>query len=88
MAKSMSSLTDNPAGGLNNREYEDCYSSHEHMTVKDGSLTFTCANCNKIYEKKFDKDLFKKLKIHISAGMETLRNFVSSCRKVFIHMST
>lgn len=62
MAKPRSSLTDNLAAGLNNRECEDCYSSHEHMTVKDGLLTFICANGNKIYEKNLDKDLFKKLK--------------------------
>ena len=42
---------------------------------------------SKIYEKKFNQDLSTRFKKHIRFVMETLTNFVSCYRKVFIHMS-
>ena len=51
MAGSLSSLADNKD------KYKDCKSELEYVTVKENTVTFKYVNCNKNYEKEFDKDL-------------------------------
>lgn len=36
------------------------YSVLEYMTVNDDPLVFKCVDCNKNYEKRFNKDLVKR----------------------------
>lgn len=66
MANSTSSLTNNNlAECLLKDKYNDCKSSLEYISAKDGLLTFRCVDCKKTYEEKFD-DLPKRFKKHIS----------------------
>ena len=49
------------------------------MTAKDGLLNLKCVDSNETYEKKFDEDLSKNSKTHISSALEMLK---------FIHRNT
>lgn len=52
MANSTSSLTNNNlAECLLKDKYNDCKSSLEYISAKDGLLTFRCVDCKKTYEK-------------------------------------
>ena len=79
MARSLSNLADNLAECLQKGTHKDCKSSPEYMTAKDGLLNLKCVYSNKTYEKKFDEDLFKNSKTHISSALEMLR---------FVHRNT
>ena len=61
MSSSLSSLSDHLFKGLHKGKCKDCKSDLEYITVsvatKENTLTFKCIDCDKNYEKKFDKDL-------------------------------
>lgn len=76
MVSSLSRLSDNLTEGQRKGKYKDCKLSLEYKTVKDGLQIFNCKCCNKIYEKKFDEDLFKTFKNNIASVMEKLKIFV------------
>ena len=59
MSRSLSSLADNLAKGLHKDKCK-MYSVLEYMTVNDDPLVFKCVDCNKNYEKRFNKDLVKR----------------------------
>ena len=60
MANSFLNLDHNLAGGLHKSKSKESKSRFEHKIAKnDFELTFKCVDCNKKYEKKLDKDLFK-----------------------------
>ena len=46
------------------------------MNVKDRLSLFRCVDCNKNYEKEFDKDLTKRFYSTYRFCDEALRNFV------------
>ena len=56
MSSSLSSLNDNLPGGLQNKQISR--SNLEYMTINNGLLI--CVDCNKNYEKEFEKDLTKR----------------------------
>ena len=72
MANSTSSLTNNNlAECLLKDKYNDCKSSLEYISAKDGLQTFRCVSfCKKNYEKKFD-DLAKRFEKHASVDGDT-----------------
>ena len=79
MARSLSNLAENLAESLQKGTYKDSKSSPEYMTAKDGLLNLKCVDSNETYEKKFDEDLSKNSKTHISSALEMLK---------FIHRNT
>lgn len=79
VARFLSNLAENLAESLQKVTYKDCKSSPEYMTAKDGLLNLKCVDSNKTYEKKFDEDLSKNSKTHISSALEMLK---------FIHRNT
>ena len=58
-ASSLSSLNDNLVKGPHKSKYKDFKSCPESMTVNDGLLVFSCADCNKNW-KRVNEDLAKR----------------------------
>ena len=56
MVSPLSRLADNIAEGLHKVKCKDCMSGLEYVAGKDDILTFKCVDCNKNYEKVFDKN--------------------------------
>ena len=56
MVSTLSSVTDNPAKGLHQIKFNDYLSCLGYVTVNNSLIVFKCADCNKNYEKKFDKE--------------------------------
>ena len=56
MVSPLSRLADNIAKGLHKVKCKDCMSGLEYVAGKDDILTFKCVDCNKNYEKVFDKN--------------------------------
>ena len=52
----------------------DCKSHLDFMSIKDDQLIFRCFDCKKNYQKDFNKELIKRLKIHTNFVMEILIN--------------
>ena len=75
-ASSLSILADNLPEGLHKGECMDCKSCHEYMNVKDRLSLFRCVDCNKNYEKGFDKDLTKRFYSTYKFCDEAWGNFV------------
>ena len=88
MPSLLSSLAYNLAKGLHKDRCRNFKSDLECMTVNDVSLVFKCVECNKTYEKGFDEDLPKDLRINTDSVTPTLTNFVWCFKKVFIHIIT
>ena len=60
MSSPLSSLNDNLSEGLDNNKFADCKSCLDYMSVKDNQLIFKCLNCNKNYDKDFNKELIDR----------------------------
>ena len=65
MSSWLSKLVDNLSEGIHNNKCVDCNSCLDYIKIKNEKLLLKCFNCNTYYKKKFNKDLIKKLKIHI-----------------------
>ena len=74
MSTSLSKLVDNLSEGLHNNRCVDCKSCLEYMKNKDEKLIFRCFSCKKNYEKDFNKELIKDLRIHIVFVVRTVIN--------------
>ena len=61
MPNSLLNLVDNLAEGLQKGKCIDYKSFLQYVNVKNGLFLFKCIDCNKNYEKEFDKDLAKGL---------------------------
>ena len=57
MSTSLSNLVDNLSDGLLNNKCADCKSSLDYIKVDSAQLISKCLNCNKNYNKDFDRDL-------------------------------
>ena len=57
---------------------KDCKSSLEYINVKDSKVVFKCLNCNKNYNKDFNKELINNFQAHIILVKETLINLFYS----------
>ena len=60
MSSSLANLVDNLSEGLYNDKSTDCKSCLDYMSVKDNQLIFKCLNCNKNYNKDFNKELINR----------------------------
>ena len=60
MSSALSSLVDNSSEGLHNDNCTDCKSCLDYMSVKDNQLIFKGLNCNKNYNKDFNKELIHR----------------------------
>ena len=54
MAASLSNLVNNPSDGLH--KYKDCESTFEYINAEDSKVVLKCLNCNKDYNKDFNKE--------------------------------
>ena len=60
MSSSLSSPDDNLSEGLHSDKRTDCKSCLDYMITKDDQLVFRCFECEKNYEKDFNKELIKR----------------------------
>ena len=60
MSSSLSTLADNLRDVLHKDKRKDCKSFLEYLIAKDSTLIFKCMECNKSYDKRFNKDLIKR----------------------------
>ena len=58
MSVPLSSLVDNLSDG--SHECKDCESSLEYINAGDSKVVFRCLNCNKNYNKDFNKELINR----------------------------
>ena len=80
LASSLSRLPDNLAEGLHNSKCKDCKLYLQYVNVKDGLLLCNCSDCNKNYEKEFNKDLAKRF--------ESTYGFCLILQKCVYHLTT
>ena len=59
MPSSLSSLIDNLSERFHKGKCKTCKTDLDYVTVKENTLTIQCIECNKKYEKEFNKDLSK-----------------------------
>ena len=60
MLTSLSNFVNNRSDGLHNNKCADCKSSLDYMKVDGAQLIFKGLNCNKNYNKAFDRDLISR----------------------------
>ena len=60
MATSLSSLVDNLSDGLHRNKSKDCKSNLDYMGVENNQLIIECLNCNKNYNKYFNKEVINR----------------------------
>ena len=60
MSTSLSKLVDNLSEGLDSDKCTDCKLHLDYISIKDNRLIFRCFECNKNYEKDFNKELIKR----------------------------
>ena len=60
MPSSLSCLVDNLSEELHDDKCADCKSHLDYMSIKDDKLIFRCFECQKNYEKEFNKELIKR----------------------------
>ena len=60
ISTSLSSLADNLSDGLHSNKCIDCKSSLHNVKVKGPQLIFKCLNCNKNYNKDFNRELINR----------------------------
>ena len=81
MSSPLSGLVDNISERLHSDTCADCKSCFEYISVKDKLLTFKCSECNKIYQKQFNKDLIKKFKSIFKFCNSDINKFILLLRK-------
>ena len=87
MLRSLSGQAGNLPEGLRKDKFKDCKSGLEYIIAKDSILIFKCVDCNKNYDKEFDKNESKRFGITYKFCN---RDIIKFCliKKVFIRMST
>ena len=75
MVKSLSVLTNNPAEELNKGKCKDCKSCLVYMTASDGLMRSKCLDCCKIYEKRSDENLLKRIQNTYKVCDRGIKNF-------------
>ena len=82
MSISLSSLVDTLSGGIHNDgKCNNCGSSLEYISTKNGKLLFEWFDCNKRYTIKFNKKLIKKFKNTYRFCNENIDKFMLLLRK-------
>ena len=91
MSSSLSKLVDNLSEGIHNNKCVDSKSNLDYVRIttarpsslerKDEKLLLKCFNCNNYYEKKFNKELIKKIKNTYSFCNNDLNKFILLLRK-------
>ena len=78
MSSSLSKLVDNLSEVIHNNKCVDCNSCLDYVRVTKNEK---CFNCDSYYEKKFNKELIKKLKNTYSFCNNDLNKFILLLRK-------
>ena len=79
MSASLSSLVDNLSGGLH--KCKDCESSYEYINAEDSKVLFKCLNCNKDYNKDFNKELINRFSSLYNFCEGDINKFILLLRK-------
>ena len=79
MAASLSSLVNYLSGGLH--KCKNCESSLECINAEDSKVVFKCLNCNKGYNKDFDKELINRFLSTYNFCEGDINKFVLLLRK-------
>ena len=74
MSSSLSKLVDNLSEGLHNNKCANCESCLDYIKTKNEKLILKCFNCKTYYEKDFNKELIKYLKIRMNFAKKALIN--------------
>ena len=77
MSVSLSSLVDNLSDGL--YKCKDCESSLEYINAED--VLFKCLNCNKNYNKDFNKELINRFSSTYNFSEGGINKFILLLRK-------
>ena len=79
MSAPLSSPVDNFSDGLHKcKDYE---SSHEYINAEDSEVVFKCINCNKDYNKDFNKELINRFSSTYKFCEGDINNFFLLLRK-------
>ena len=81
MSTSLSSIADNTSDGLHSNKCTNCKSSLDYMKVVDNQLIFRCLNCNKNYNKYFNKELINRFSNIYKFCKEDINKFILLSRK-------
>ena len=81
MATSLSNLVNNLSDGLYNDKCIYCKSYIDYMSIRDNRLIFKCLNCNKNYNKDFNKELINRFSSTYKFCDEDITTFFSLLRK-------
>ena len=74
MSSSLSKLVDDLSGGLHNNKCLNCESCLDYIKNKNEKLILKCFNCTQHYEKDFNKELIKSLRVHMNFVIKILKN--------------
>ena len=74
MSMPLSKLVDNLSEGLHNNKYFNCKSCLDYIETKNEKLIFKCFNCEENYEKDFNQELIKSLRVRMNFVIKTLIN--------------
>ena len=81
MSSSLSSLVDNLSERLHNDKSIDCTFFLDYMSMKENQLIFKCLNCNKNYNKDFNKELINRFSSKYRFFNGDINKFVLLLRK-------
>ena len=87
MATSLSKLVDDLTDNIHNDKCIKCKSNLCFVRVMNETLLFKCIDCDKEYEKEFNKELIESLQIPINFVIMILINLLCYYEKVFTHMN-
>ena len=81
MLTSLSSLVDNLSDGFHCDKCIDCQSSLDYMITQDDQLIFKCFDCEKNYQKDFNKDLINRFANTYEFCNKDINRFILLLRK-------
>ena len=81
MATSLSKLVDNLFDALHSNIYTDSKSSLDYIKIENNQLIFKYSNCNKNYNKDFDKELINRFSSTYNLCNGDINKFILLLRK-------
>ena len=81
-SNSLSSLVHNLSEGLHSDKCTDCKSCLDYMVFKDDQLIFRCFECQKNYNKNFNKELVERFANTYKFCDRDINKFILLLRKV------
>ena len=87
MATSLSKLVDNLTDNIHNDKCIKCKSNLCFVRAINEKLIFKCIDCEKEYEKEFNKEVIERFANTYKFCDNDLDKFIMLLRKVFTHMN-